>query len=230
MNSKIYQVPEVEYKALVQASACASDVVKALGMSTTGSRNFTIVRMRNAELGITFGQELNQRGGGNTRHQLTDILVKDSTYGNSTTLKKRLVDEGLLKNECAMCGCEAVWNGKPLSLQLDHINGNHTDNRLENLRLLCPNCHSQTETFTGKNKKTLTYAPKSRLCACCGAPVTQKAKLCRECANASMRRTERPTKGELEKLLGTASYVTIGKQFGVSDNTVRKWCKQCGII
>ena len=68
-----------------------------------------------------------------------------------TSLKKRILRAGLLKNECYICGLKE-WLNKPIVLQLDHINGNNKDNRIENLRLLCPNCHSQTSTWCGKNK------------------------------------------------------------------------------
>ena len=69
--------------------------------------------------------------------------------------KLKLLDAGLLEARCYADGCTITdtWNGKPITLQLDHINGNSDDNRLENLRMLCPNCHSQTETFGGRNTK-----------------------------------------------------------------------------
>ena len=67
-------------------------------------------------------------------------------------IKGRLLAEGLLENQCSECGL-TEWRGKPLSIQLDHINGINTDNRLENLRMLCPNCHTQTETFGARNQK-----------------------------------------------------------------------------
>lgn len=69
-----------------------------------------------------------------------------------TLLRDRLVREGFLEFKCAFCGID-FWRGQPLSLELDHINGNKHDNRLENLRILCPNCHSQTETYSGRNVK-----------------------------------------------------------------------------
>lgn len=71
-----------------------------------------------------------------------------------TNLKKRLLEAGLLENRCGICRL-SEWQGKPLSIQIDHINGIRNDNRLENLRMLCPNCHSQTETFASRNWKNI---------------------------------------------------------------------------
>lgn len=84
---------------------------------------------------------------------LEDILVQDSAYrGGTNKLKRRLLDRNLLQPLCQRCGIRR-WLNQPLQLHLDHINGVATDNRLHNLRLLCPNCHSQTETYCGKNKR-----------------------------------------------------------------------------
>ena len=84
---------------------------------------------------------------------MDDILVENSTYLNRTALKERIIKEKILEYKCAICGNEGTWNGSPLTLQLDHINGINNDHRIENLRFLCPNCHSQTETFSGRNKR-----------------------------------------------------------------------------
>lgn len=83
---------------------------------------------------------------------LKDILVKNSTYTNMERLKTRLVRNNLKEYKCVLCENEGSWCGKELKLQIDHINGIRSDNRLQNLRFLCPNCHSQTKTFSGKNK------------------------------------------------------------------------------
>jgi hypothetical protein len=82
---------------------------------------------------------------------LEEILVENSTYNCNLVLKKKLVKSGLLTYKC--CECEIqTWRNQPISLQLEHKNGRNNDNRIENLCFLCPNCHSQTTTFAGRNK------------------------------------------------------------------------------
>tara|TARA_B100000073_G_C23402114_1_gene439665 strand:- start:49 stop:462 length:414 start_codon:yes stop_codon:yes gene_type:complete len=80
-----------------------------------------------------------------TRHTDEMIFSVDSSYGNKS-LRKKVLKEELLEYKCQGCGI-SDWQDKPLTLQLDHINGNNRDNRLENLRFLCPNCHAQTDTW-----------------------------------------------------------------------------------
>lgn len=91
---------------------------------------------------------------------LSEILVENSTFTSRGTLIKRLVKELGWPNRCMIEGCpnpDPEWNGKPLTLQLDHINGVNNDHRIENLRIICPNCHTQTETFCGKKAKGSKY-------------------------------------------------------------------------
>lgn len=84
---------------------------------------------------------------------LAEILVENSDYLTTNSLRKKLLKNGILLNKCYICGLDPLWQKQPLTLQLDHINGVHNDNRIENLRILCPNCHSQTGTYTGRNVK-----------------------------------------------------------------------------
>lgn len=85
------------------------------------------------------------------RIPVEDVL-SNRHYMPSHQVKKKLLSEGLKKNECEVCGQGPTWNGQPLVLQLDHVDGNKRNNALENLRMVCPNCHTQTETFSGRNR------------------------------------------------------------------------------
>lgn len=88
-----------------------------------------------------------------------DSLLVEHSPAHRGRLKKRLISAGLLEETCSECGLGKVWNNKPIALQIDHINGISDDNRMSNLRLVCPNCHSQTRTFAGRNIKKLGDSP-----------------------------------------------------------------------
>lgn len=83
---------------------------------------------------------------------ITELLVKDSRF-QSYKLKNRLLKEGLKQHLCECCGLNQ-WLGKTIPLELHHINGDHNDNRIENLLLLCPNCHALTNSYRGRNNKS----------------------------------------------------------------------------
>jgi len=88
------------------------------------------------------------------KHNLKDLLVKDFPYPFSMgNIKSKLFKEGLKNNICEKCGQGEIWRGDKISLILDHINGDRYDNRIENLRIICPNCNAALETHCGKNKK-----------------------------------------------------------------------------
>lgn len=89
----------------------------------------------------------------------------ENSSASLQTVKRRLRASASSHIACSECGIGQVYNGKPLTLQVDHINGCRTDNRLINLRWLCPNCHSQTDTFTGRNIKRATVTCISAGCA-----------------------------------------------------------------
>lgn len=146
--SKIDLIPEEEFRQLIATSSSYNNFLKRIGMGH-GRSSTDIVKRRCTALNIScdhFSTSYN----GNKARPLEEILIENSDYKNTSSLKNRLVKEGLLEYQCAICGNKGEWCGKPLSLQLDHIDGNHTNNCIENLRLLCPNCHTQTETYGSK--------------------------------------------------------------------------------
>ena len=93
-----------------------------------------------------------EEGGACARRTPTPLsaLLVDGRLGKTDRLRRRLIAEGLKAHECEICRLDR-WNGRPIPLELDHVNGKRDDNRLSNLRVVCPNCHAQTETYRGRN-------------------------------------------------------------------------------
>tara|TARA_R110000782_G_C14551666_1_gene385044 strand:- start:64 stop:516 length:453 start_codon:yes stop_codon:yes gene_type:complete len=100
------------------------------------------------------GRGISKRAPDHRKLNLSDVLEGKRPETQTGTIKRHLLADGIKKNECEVCEL-SEWNGKPISCHLDHINGINNDHRLENLRMICPNCHSQTDTYCGKNKGTL---------------------------------------------------------------------------
>lgn len=149
-------------KEFIQAwntSLSVAQVLVKLGKVPRGG-NYKVAKATAKTLGLSDSHMTGQ--GWNTgdrfrsftpKMELSAILVEESTYKSTYSLKLRLIKEGLLEEICSECKL-TEWMGKPIPLALDHINGVNNDNRLENLRLLCHNCHGQTSTYCGKNKGT----------------------------------------------------------------------------
>lgn len=157
---------------------------------------------------------------------LSEILV-NGRHMSSGHLKSRLFKAGLLENKCHICQIDQ-WQDRPLNCQIDHINGDTWDNRLENLRILCPNCHSQTETFSGRNIKRTEKTV--RLCSVsgCSRQITKKNQsgICHKCITT---KGTYPDHEVLKTWIKTKSFTEIGRIIGVTDNAVRKWCLRHGI-
>lgn len=165
---------------------------------------------------------------------LENLLIKDSTFTSTNHLKKRLIKNFLLEEVCIGCD-NSTWITKlnnegivKIPLQLDHLNGVRTDNRLENLRLLCPNCHSLTPTFAGKNinkgvRKVHTkkkYDPKTSICIC-GNPKHETSVRCRACSPPPSSNTINwPEINTLKKMLSESNKTQVAKIIGCTRQAI----------
>lgn len=152
MVNKIDLLSDGEFTQLIKECSSTADVLRSLDYSVKGnSWAYKIIAERMDKLNITFGKKLSINANGTIeRIPIERVLTENSDY-NRTQLKERLVKEGLKEYKCECCGI-SEWMGKPISLQLHHLNGIHNDNRFNNLQFLCPNCHSQTENFGTRGK------------------------------------------------------------------------------
>ena len=189
------------------------------------------------------------------KYKLDDILTENSVYKDTVKLKNRLIKTGLKENKCEKCGINS-WLDLPLSLHLHHIDGDNSNNTLENLEILCPNCHSQTDNYCSKNKnlkiintikdindiKQLDrydvekYKPIKKIknfkntCTQCGKDTNNITFCSNECRNIYNQKNI-PNKEQLiEDIHKLKSKLQISKKYKVSDNTIKKWIIKYNLI
>lgn len=235
MFSTTYTKEQLELA--VKSSYSIAGVLRALNLAQHGGNYKTIkkyIKLWNLDTSHFTGQGhlKNKTHNWSPSIALKDILVEYSTY-NTYKLKKRLVNEKMLEHRCKCCGI-TEWLNKPIPLELDHINGINTDHRLENLQILCPNCHSQTINHRGKNKKKKKYIKHKWQNKCQICQKICKSKFCSvKCYNKHRpfvtygvnRKVERPPLNVLIKDTQELGFLQTGKKYGVTDNCIRKWIK-----
>lgn len=176
-----------------------------------------------------------------------DYAAKSSGV-KSHILKEKLIREGIKQHRCEICGF-SEWMGQPIPLELHHRNRNHYDNNLDNLQILCPNCHAQQPGNSGANIKNAvvleqvdnahlecaaegrvgsspTDSTKKNFCIDCGMEIKRRSVRCEQCNGVASRVCERPSREQLKDQIRTIPFTKIAEQYSVSDNAVRKWCDQ----
>ena len=156
MENKIYKLSDEQFVELLKKSSTISEVLFKLGYTVKGnSWGYSQVKRRmddlNLDCSIFKGKSAVIKINKLNNVKKEDIL-KENCKHQRTVLRRYVIKNNLIPYKCAICGC-TEWQGKTLSLELDHINGVNNDNRLENLRFLCPNCHSQTSTYGSRNQQ-----------------------------------------------------------------------------
>lgn len=228
-TSPIWTTSREKMQNLMDSCESFVDVLTKLGLDAY-SGNHRTLKERIREDGLSTERLVEKRKefisklSINKKIPISKILVENSTYGTKH-LKKRIVKEGLLPHHCSGCGNKGEWMEKKLVLQLEHKNGDSRDHRLENLCFLCPNCHSQTETYAGRNSSM----KKNRVCSDCGGPTKGKGKKCVKCASQNQPKKFVVDKVRLQELVNKHPMTKVGKMFGVSDNAIRKRCSNMGV-
>lgn len=198
INWNKYSYTEIDLREAVKNNRSARAAMMAVGLSGEGAGYkpfMRLVKLLQLDTSHWTGQAyLKGKRHAYTSPKKLEEILKENTHYQSYKLGKRLVREGLVAKLCSNCGI-IEWQGQELSLHLDHINGDNEDNRLENLRLLCPNCHSLTNTYCGKNKKlnriklgkTASKNLFTGKCIDCQKPVRKESKRCKPCRNETLK-------------------------------------------
>lgn len=233
MNNKYLKE---NFEIVVKSSKTKREICEKLGLNKSGGGILTInkyIDLYKIDISHFEYKRRNQF----LKEKIENILVENSTYASTNHLKNRLYEEKLKERKCELCGQGEEWMGKHMSLILDHINGINNDNRIENLRIICPNCNATLETHCRGSKKRIVpnyikHLNKFSCCNNCKIELKNKTKnnLCKNCYNIKQRKVDRP---DLEKLLDDVShfgYEGTGRKYGVSGNSVKKWIKRYGWI
>lgn len=243
------QIYEKEFLSeQVKLSSSIAEVARRLKLRDKGSNFRTIkkyIDLYKLDISHFTGQRWN-KGKHNTEEVSLiplELILQNNTNYKSHSLKLRLFESGLKEKKCEICGIE-TWQEKPITLEIHHINGDHYDNRLENLQILCPNCHSQTNNFRGRNSvrkdipKLMKPAIENKICPICNkefSPDKRKRIFCsRECYNKSLSKTNilsSITKENIQKVINEYNTITdLAKHFNVSRPTMRKYLDQYDLL
>jgi hypothetical protein len=229
---------EEQAREAIAASLTFTEALRRLGMCWSGGNHLTL-KKRAAEWSISTDHfdpdAVRRRAVRRDAIPLAEVLVENSTYARGL-LKQRLYETGLKLARCELCSQDEHWHGRQMALILDHVNGNARDNRLENLRIVCPNCAATLDTHCGRRARLPREERNCRRCGAAFLPKTVRQAYCsRDCGQRWDRKgvskvgqrkvPERPPYEQLVAEVRETNWSAVGRKYGVSDNAVRKWVR-----
>ena len=221
MKSLVDNYTEEELKQIIELSNSYRELARKLGYTSFSGDLYNTLK----EKVSNFDTSHFNKNATPIKRTVENVFIENSTADQST-LRRWYIKGEYTPYICSICGQKPIWQDKELTLILDHINGSNHDNRLENLRWVCPNCNQQLDTTNGKNKKIYS---KKYYCKDCGKEISSKAERCKECsAKTKVIPLENMpiTREELKNMIRTMPFTQIGNKYNVTDNAIRKWCEK----
>lgn len=231
-----YSERRLEIEDICSTALTFTEVEARLGLTSPNRALRRYIRQTEIPMPLYEGQRF---GAGEFRRISEQDLCQNSTVATGP-IKRWLIRNGKKNECCEKCGWAEKREDGKVPVELHHINGDSSDNRLENLQILCPNCHSLTMNFAGKNKRNpgrcqqteklnRYYLQKRHLCERCGELGFGERFCSNKCYRLASRKVEWPSKEQLANDVANMSWSAIGRKYGVSDNAVRKWAAKLGI-
>jgi hypothetical protein len=239
MGGRRLSYSEEQARKAISSSFSWAESLRKLGLCPSGGA-WRVLR-KHAELwGIPtdhFDPARAREERGTKKLPIESLLVANSPCSRQN-LKRRLLQEGLKESRCEMCGQDEFWRGERMAMILDHINGVRNDNRIENLRIVCPNCAATLSTHCGRKNRLPRSKRPCRRCNRLFLPNSSSQRYCSQACgvrwdrsklrgrpNPAERRVPRPPYEQLLAEIEATSYCAVGRKYGVSDNAVRKWVR-----
>jgi HNH endonuclease len=211
-RSIIWSIPKDEMQSIISTSTSIIQIMAKCGLMAHGA-NYATLRKRCAEEGINL-THLPRGSGANLGRKFGDSvnapLLQPDSPSTRKQVKRYVLAKKLIPYACKICGNVGEWLGREMTLILDHENGKNNDHSISNLRLLCPNCNSQTITFCGRNCPKHYDNPTFH-------------------AREPKRRYVRPSKEKLIEMLLTKTFTEIASEFGVTPTSIRRWLHAYGL-